>query len=126
MASIETAYGDYKDLVKSLENGDSMSMSNVYEQIMTKEQNRIDLINRVVEQKENKTWSDTLFYNHSLMEIAILFASTWRTIFNELLIERRFDMESLQHILYDGDRKIYTGIMMILISVFLYFIHASV
>ena len=124
MASIETAYGDYKDLVKSLENGDSRS--NVYEQIMTKEQNRIDLINRVVEQKENKTWSDTLFYNHSLLEIATLFTTTWQSIFNELLIERRFDMESVQRIFYDEDRKIYTGIMMIFISVFLYFIHASV
>ena len=124
-ASIESAFGDYKELVQSLESGKA-SKDSVYEQVMNKEQNRIDLINRVVEHSEDKKWSETLFYNKSIIEVAIMFASMWRTMFGELFIERRFDIASLRYILYDGDRKIYTGIMLVMISMFLFFINASV
>jgi hypothetical protein len=124
-ASIESAYGDYNELAQSLLNG-NISKDTVYEQIMAKEENRIELINRVVEQSSEKKWSDTMFYNKSIMEVIIMFASTWKTMFGELFVERRFDIDSLQHTLYDGDRKIYTGIMMVFIALFLFFVNASV
>jgi hypothetical protein len=121
MTSIETAYADYNDLLSSLDN--DASKGTVYEQIMAKEQNRIDLINRVVEEKNQKKWDSTIFYNNTVMDIAIQFASTWRTIFKQLFVDKRFDQ--WQTILYDGDRKIYSGMMLVLIAMFLFFVNIS-
>lgn len=121
MTSIELAYADYKDLVTSLDN--DVSNGTVYEQIMAKEQNRIDLINRVVDEKNQTKWDASIFYNHSLLDIAIKFASTWRTIFQQFVVDKNF--ENWKAIMYDGDRKIYTGLMLVLISMFLFFVNIS-
>ena len=122
MASIETAYGDYKDLVKGL--ADGASKDTIYEEIMAKEQNRIDLINRVVTQKQEAAAMSSLFYNNSLLEIAIAFAQAWRAIFTRLVVEKA-PATQWQGILYDGDRKIYVGMMLVLVALFLYFVDAS-
>lgn len=122
MASIESAYGDYKDLVSQL--ADGASKETVYEEIMAKEQNRIDLINRVVTQKQDAAIQSNIFYNRNLIEIATEFASVWKIIFTELVIDKA-PVHRWQSILYDGDRKIYMGIMWVIIAFFLYFIDAS-
>ena len=122
MASIETAYGDYHDLVAQL--GDGKSKETVYEEIMAKEQNRIDLMNRVVAQKQQAEIQASIFYNASLLEIAQTFAATWRRIFIELAIEKA-PPHKWQSILYDGDRKIYVGMMLVFVACFLYFVDAT-
>lgn len=122
MSSIESAYIDYRDLSRSLDNGDA-SKDTIYEQIMSKEQNRIDLINRVVDQKNEKDMSTSFFYNKSLIDVCMLFASTWRNIFYQLVVEKNYKDSKL--ILYDGDRKIYSGMMLVLIALFLFFVNIS-
>lgn len=122
MASIESAYGDYNDLVSQL--ADGASKESVYEEIMAKEQNRIDLINRVVSQKQDATVQSNIFYNRNLIDIAIEFSNVWKSIFTEIFIQKT-PIQKWQSIMYDGDRKIYMGIMCILIGFFLYFVDAS-
>jgi len=122
MASIETAYSDYRQLVSSLKE-DDLSKADVYEQIMSKEQDRINLINRVVDQKSEQLWQGSLFYNKSIIDIVFLFASTLKIMFNEILVEKQFD--KLDTILYTGDRKIYSGIMLVIVAGFLFFMNIS-
>jgi len=124
MASIENAYVDYRDLLTTLK--DENSIDNVYELLMAKEQNRVDLINRVVEQKDKLIWHDSIFYNMSLVSIATNFSSVWMTIFKEIVVEKpAMSLETIQRIFFDGDRKIYVGMMVVIISIFFFFVSAT-
>lgn len=120
MTSINAAYADYSNLVDSL----NVSKYTVYEDIMAKEKNRIDLINRVVDQNAKSKWTDTIFYNKTAIEIAISFADTLRLMFAEVLAGK-VDFDKLLLIFYEGDRKIYSGMMLLLVGFFLYFVDAS-
>jgi|LauGreSuBDMM15SN_2_FD.fasta_scaffold00146_9 hypothetical protein len=115
------AVTDYKDLLKSLK--DEHNIGDVYQQLMSKEQARIDLVNRMVEQNENKIWEDTIFYNRSILTIALDFAGAWKAIFNDIYVERRFN--EWQSVFYDGDRKIYVGMMIVLVALVLFFVSSS-
>ena len=121
MASIEAAYGDYQELSKNLQHENKET---IYEEIMAKEQNRIDLINRVVSQKQEAETKAAIFYNNTILDIAIAFADTWRTIFSQLVIDKA-PVTQWQSILYDGERKIYVGMMLVLVAMFLYFVDIS-
>jgi hypothetical protein len=122
MASIDTAYIDYRQLITSLDSA-AESKDTIYEDIMNKEKNRIDLINRVVEQKNTQIWAKSFFLKHSIIEIAILFATNWSMMIEELIHIKSID--KLEDIFYDGDRKIYSGLMLVLISMFLFLIEIT-
>lgn len=114
------AYSDYKELINNLEND---TVGDVYQQLMEKEQKRIDLINHVVDQKNGHVWSNTILYNQTLLEVAMNFAATWKLIFKEMYVERRFDRWF--DIFYEGDRKIYVGLMIVVIALFMFFVSSS-
>ena len=121
MTSIETAYTDYKNLLSSL-NDNKVNSDTIYEKIMSLENDRISLINRVVNEK-NKSGEDSFFFRKPIVEIFSNFANQWRMIFVELLSARNLD--DFERVFYTGDRKIYTGLMLLLIAFFVYFVDIS-
>ena len=122
MASIDNAYIDYRNLLKSLK--DTNNVDDIYQQLMEKEQSRVDLINRVVENDNNNIFKDTMFYNQSIVSIAMNFAAVWKEIFREFMVDKR-EIATWPRIFYEGQRKIYTGIMVLLIALLLFFIQSA-
>jgi hypothetical protein len=115
------AYKEYKDFVNSV--NDSSQKDDVYNELMQKETNVLNTINRVAETELSKKNNTNLFYNKSLIEIAALFANTWANIFTELINEDMYKQP--MQVFWNGDRKIHVGLMIVLVSIFLFFIQIS-
>jgi hypothetical protein len=113
----------YYDYSKLLELVNDSTQGDVYNELMKKEERVLDVVARAANQNKLTTLKDTLFYNQSLVEIAIMFMNTWKNIFRELAVEHKYS--DLADILWDGDRKIYTGMMFVVISLIFFFIDIS-
>ena len=89
---------------------------------MEKEENAINLMNRVAEEKlKNKEKSNT-FLNLTIKEIFTVSIIKWLMIYNEVVNFKNYD---LKKVFYDGDRKIYVGVMLIIIALILFFAEIS-
>lgn len=107
----------YNDILKLLENGE-LQGKDVYTELMQKEKHVLDVSSRIATQEKEQTMFSTMFLNLSIYEIITRFAFTWQNIFTEIFIEK--DYWSIPDILFKKDRKIYIGLMMLLISCFLF------
>jgi hypothetical protein len=124
MQSITDAYMEYDFLSQSLTDleNNQVTTENIYEKIMEKEENAINLMNRVAEEKlKNKEKSNT-FLNLTIKEIFTVSIIKWLMIYNEVVNFKNYD---LKKVFYDGDRKIYVGVMLIIIALILFFAEIS-
>ena len=124
MQSITDAYMEYDFLSQSLTDleNNQVTNENIYEKIMEKEENAINLMNRVAEEKlKNKEKSNTLL-NLTIKEIFTVSIIKWLMIYNEVVNFKNYD---LKKVFYDGDRKIYVGVMLIIIALILFFAEIS-
>jgi len=119
----DQAYSEYKKLLADLKNEDA-TKETIYEQLMAKETNVLDLIGRVANQKNTSMFKETVLYNKSMFEIAMLFANTWKAIISEVFIEKQ-PLRNYPLIFYEGERKIYAGLMLVLVALFFYFVDIS-
>jgi hypothetical protein len=123
MTSIDTAYIEYKKLLSALETEDP---GTVYEQVMSKEKNVLDLMNRIVEKEHTDLLDGTVLYNRTLLEVMMLIANGWRSMFNQVFVEKSISgVPELFDVFFNGDRKIYTGAMLVLIALVLFFVDIS-
>lgn len=123
MASIDKAYVDYKEIVKSLQNEESKET--IYEQLMAKESNVLGIIGRIANNKNINILENSIFYNKSVFEVVMLFANSWKEIINEIFIERKNLTVYWKDIFYTGDRKIYTGMMLLFFAILILCVNAS-
>lgn len=96
------------------------STEDVYIDLMTKEKNVLDTINRVVNFEESNEKQTKLLYNYSVLDIFVLFCNTWYNIFIELVNEDMYKRPLV--VFWNDDRKIYVGLMLVLIALFMFFI----
>lgn len=122
MATIDKAYNEYKNIVKDLE---SESKETLYEKLMSKESNILGLIGRIANEKNSGVFQNTIFYEKSLFEVTMLFANTWKQIIHEVFVEKKSIAVFWNEIFYMGDRKIYTGMMLVLIAILILCVQAS-
>jgi len=107
----------YHDLLQLLKS-DEASRKDIYSELMQKEDNVLHTISRVSSQERIKSLYENTFGHLSIKEIFARFAFTWQNIFNELVVERMFD--NIIDIFFQGDRKIYVGMMVVFIGMFLF------
>lgn len=119
------ANNEYAQVLKLVTQEDAdNSKATVYQQLMEKEDKVLDVLNRMVE--KDVTIGKKIFYNQTLIDISMKFSNNLVNIFEELFIERQFkSLYDLQHILLDGDRKIYMGLLIVLVGIFLFFVDIS-
>lgn len=94
--------------------------NDIYNDLMNKEKNVLDTINRVIDYEQTKEKEVKLFYNHSLLDIINTFANTWYNIFIELVNEDMYKNPLI--VFWNDDRKIYVGMMLVFIALFLFFV----
>lgn len=124
MQSITDAYMDYNQLSQLLTDleENQVTRENIYETIMEKEKNAIDLMNRIAEEKTKTKEEDSLFLNKTITQIFNTSITHWLRIYHEIVDKKQYDIKAL---FYDEDRKIYTGIILVLIALFLFFSEIS-
>ena len=116
-STVNGPLNDYNDMLQLLKS-DDMSRKDVYSELMEKEENVLNTISRISSQERIKTIYENTFGQLTIRDVFARFAFTWQNIFNELIVERMFS-QALD-VLFMGDRKIYVGIMIVIISLFLF------
>ena len=119
-------YNDLKDLVITPDNND------VYNNLMNKETYVLDTVNNLINNEKKKKETKKQFYNLSLKELTIKLLKTIIDIINEISIILVDPLNKNNNILYTlmkcrktftkRDRIIYVGIILIIISILIYFI----
>ncbi len=112
-------YSEYKSLVDILEK--SENHENTYQEVMTKEPKVLDTINNVVNYYRDVDIKEKQFVNMNISYIVYRFFNVWSEIFKELVNTDPKKLDFLE-IFTKDDRLIYIGVMLILISVFMYYV----
>jgi hypothetical protein len=107
---------NYKEILSMVED---QNKEEVYTALMAKEKDVLDTINRMVEQKPVTNLS---FVDQSLFDLVTNFALAWKRIYQEAVLYKQRDVMAL---FYNNERKIYVGVMLVVIALFLYFIDTS-
>jgi hypothetical protein len=113
---------EYATIVKLVES--DINKEDMYEKLMQKEEKVLDIISRVEEQNRKKKIQSNLFFNTPILDIANNLINTWKMIIREATHED-LAAASPKAILWDGDRKIYIGISVVLIAFVFFFIDTS-
>ena len=107
----------YNDLVRLLDRSDPQD---IYEELMKKEERVLDTIDRVVNYSNEKQVKESEFLENSLNGIAHDFFWNMKLVMSDLYDVKTF--QDLGRVLTKDDRKIYLGILAILVGLFLLFI----
>lgn len=121
MASLDVVYKDYDNLVKLLES--DAKREDVYETIMNKEANVLQVMNRISNDKLKHDQNNQQLINMTIADFVMTFANTWRNIVNEFMFPQSYTQ--WREILFADDRKVYVGAMFVIISLVLFFVDIS-
>ena len=113
-------YSEYKAIMDVVETSD---VDNVYPDLMNKEHQVLDTVNNVVNYYRNTKQEEKQFLHKSLHEIYNLMFLEVPLIMSELLKAKSID--DVTHTLTKNDRLIYLGVMLVVLSIILFFINSS-
>ena len=113
-------YSEYKALVDIL---DKSELDETYKELMKKEDKVLDTVNSVVNHYQEKKTSKKQFINMSIYEIYNLFFLEWPLFIMDLYKVKTFD--GFVKAVSKGNRLIYIGVLLVLISFILFFIENS-
>ena len=119
MVSLDDAYKEYSKLLDTK----SVSKDDIYTELMKKEDKVLNVMKRISESENSKASDDMLFYKRPLVDVIATFIKTWRTVFHELVVDDGW--KALDKVFWNDDRKIYVGMMFILVALVLFFVDTS-
>jgi hypothetical protein len=111
---------EYSKLIDLLQKTDDRE---IYEELMKKEENVLDTVNRVVNYSNEKEVKSKEFMNMSLDQIIHKFFWNIKLIFSELLSAKT--IQDASKVVLKEDRRIYIGLLLVIISIFLFFVIIS-
>jgi hypothetical protein len=109
-------YSEFESVVNLLNQSNN---ENVYQTLMQKEDKTLNTINNVIKYYTNTNLEKEQFINLSIQDILIKFANTWKDVIEEL--KKVKDIYDVYNVLMKKDRKVYLGLLFILISLFIFF-----
>jgi len=110
---------DYKEFMDMLENGE-YEAKDVYQEIMNKEKDALATINRIAESRAKAISVPDLVAGMSLGDHYFRMTRCLRDIFTDCLVLT--DPHDLPWVFLDGDRKIYVGFLLVVASLFMFFV----
>jgi hypothetical protein len=113
---------EYAKLVELLNKSDNHE---IYEELMKKEEKVLDTVNRVVNFSNEKEVKSHEFTSMSIDQIVHKFYWNMNKIFSDISSKKVSTIQDVGDILLKDDRKIYLGILLVLICIFLFFVLIS-
>jgi hypothetical protein len=127
LINTDMAEDKINDIYKIIQNKYKTYTSNkdsIYDEIMKKEKNIKEVIDRVIEYKENEKKKD-LFINTSFNDICLNIFKVLNNLIDDLTKYDKISYKQLKKIVKKKHRLIYIGLFMIIISIFLSLIEIS-
>lgn len=118
------AQNEYQRLLQDVKDADKDS-ENAYRKLMNREENVLSLINRVVGKEEVDIKSQNVA--SSGWEFFLAFFQAWRRIYHDvvLLTVNPWSLKNTLDIFIVHDRQLYVGVMLVIVSLFLFFTNIS-
>lgn len=117
---LESGFMDYKDFKTLL---DKSNPDHLYEELMKKEERILQTVNRVVDYSNKKELEANEFINMPIKDATSNFMLGVISMINDLTKVK--DGQHLIQVLMSTERVIYIGIILVIISMFLFFIQSS-
>lgn len=130
-------YTEYQSVLnllnESSDTGDTKPLyvmqDNVYQELMKKEGKTLDTINNVIKYYKDNDYKNKEFVTMNFWEVLIRFNDIWLEIWNDVtstaITGNINDTISIGSIIMKNDRPIYIGILIIIISIFMWFVIIS-
>jgi ferritin len=115
--------GEYIEYTKLIDLLNKSDPTEIYEELIKKEDKVLDTINRVVNVSNEKDTKSKEFLNLSFNDIIHKFFWNISLIFSE--ITHIQTIQDIPKVLFKNDRKIYVGLLLVLLSIFIFFIVIS-
>lgn len=113
---------EYKQLLQQLDKH-KISKDDVYAELMAKENNALSKLSGVASEELDNSLNDMVFYNMPLLDLVVIIINNWSNMFTEFIIHQKFG--NWKQIFWDNDRKLYLGVLIVLISFLLFFMSIS-
>ena len=117
---LESGFMDYNNFKKLL---DKSNPDHLYEELMKKEERLLQTMNRVVDYSNKKELESKEFVNMPVKDASSNFMLGVIAMINDLTKVK--DGQQLMQIVMTTERIIYIGIILVIISMFLFFIQSS-
>lgn len=111
----------YKNIVEVIEN-ENKNNKDIYTELIKTEENVLKTINNVINHN-NKLKLDDLFLDKSLSDILNKMIATSFEIYKDIFIVKSY--KSLDEVFLSRDRKIYVGIMLIIVGLLIFIVFVS-
>lgn len=109
-------YSDYESVLELLNKDET----NVYQDIMKKEKQSLDTMNNVMKTYNDAEYAKKQFVNMSYAETVLKFADTLTDIVTD--VRKTKHINEVSAIFMKGDRLIFIGLFMVIMSVFIFFV----
>lgn len=118
---------EYESIVKLIKQNDDISKTSLYEELMKKEDKTIKLLNRIAEVETIKESESRKLNRMNISMLLYNFTQVWKLIIHDLLLlgVNKVTMRSFVQIFFSKDRQLYVGIMLVIISLILFFLDIS-
>jgi hypothetical protein len=122
-AATNKEYHAVLDDVSRLDLGSNDDRGDAYQRLLNKEERVLRTVDRIVNKTRENIVEEQALLHMSLTDIAIRCLRTLQIVIDELLHMR--SPYDIVRILWDGDRKIFLGILLVLLSFLIFFVSAS-
>lgn len=109
-------YSDYQSVLELLKKDDT----NVYQDIMKKEKQSLDTMNNAIKAFNDAEYAKKQFVHMSYVETVLKFADTLSDIIKD--IQKTKNINEIGVIFLKGDRLIFIGLFLVIMSVFIFFV----
>jgi len=112
------------DLYKIINNNYDLSSSSIYNEILNREKDMKDLIERVVEYKDKEKLSEQ-FTQKSIADVSNNLFKTLNKILEESTDDNNISFKKIKEAVNKEDRRIYLGLFLVIMAVSLLLIEVS-
>jgi hypothetical protein len=113
-------YSEYTSLIESLEKSE---VDDTYKDLMKKETSVLETVNNIVQHERTKVTKRRQFLHMSIHEIYTMLFLEIPQITKEL--ERARSVEDVMKVFFKGHRIIYIGLILVFVSIFLFFVEST-
>jgi uncharacterized membrane protein len=112
------------DLYKIINNNYDLSSSSIYNEILNREKDMKDLIERVVEYKDKEKLSEQ-FTQKSIADVSNKLFKVLNDILEESTNDNNISFKKIKEVVNQDDRRIYLGLFLVIMAVSLLLIEVS-
>ena len=113
---------EYKDVLNMIQDP-GYSKGDIYEKIMQKEDNALNILNRIAENELKKELRTDNFLDMSVLQVIASFADSWKRLYQEAILEPNY--QKIIALMWTPKYRVHVGLMVLLVAIMVFFVEIS-